>query len=305
MAWFGGSKGKPDTQYDCLVWAVSDPLANDVAVQIHPLKLIERDPNAEQIFREIRKVIERDGDGLHVVLAIDAPLSGVRAIPEGRQKVRRFCEDRLAVGRKVIDRAMGGARKWHPTIQPGMPLAPRVKLLVAELKKKLKMRLWSTGFADHPRLIIECFPAEAIWAAKRLGGYAAHTSGTAIKSYKKQQGKVLSASKVETFVGDVLLSSFEPLTDLPNHWPKMVKKLISRMLQRKDWGKDGNYKGGKFLDDVVDSAICLATALSYANGFAHVWYDPENPDDGHIIGPGHCRNSSPEGPDLYENLHHP
>ena len=66
----------------------------------------------------------------------------------------------------------------------------------------------------------------------------------------------------------------------------MVQKLICLMLQRKDWGKDGNYRGGKLLDDVVDSAICLATALSYANGFAHVWYDPENPDDGHIIGPG-------------------
>jgi hypothetical protein len=69
---------------------------------------------------------------------------------------------------------------------------------------------------------------------------AAAISGTAIKSYKKQQGKLLSASDIENLVGDVLLSSFEHLTGLPNHWPTMVQKLISLMLQRKGWGKDGN-----------------------------------------------------------------
>ena len=286
MAWFGGTKGRPDTQYDCLVSAISDPLANNLAVHIHPLKLHERDRNAEQIFGEIRNVIEPHGNRLHVVLAIDAPLSGVRAIPKGRQKVCRFCEDRLGVGRQFIDLAMGGAKNWHPTIQPGMPLAPRVQLLVTKLERELNMQRWSTRFTDHPRLIIECFPAEAIWAAKRLGGYPAHTSGTAIKSYKKQQGKLLSASDVETLVAGVLLSSFKHLTGLPNSWPTTIQELISWMLQRKGWGKDGNYRGGKLLDDVVDSAICLATALSYANGIAHVWYDPENPDDGHIIGPG-------------------
>jgi hypothetical protein len=107
--------------------------------------------------------------------------------------------------------------------------------------KELNMQRWSTRFADHSRLIIECFPAAAIWAAKRLGGYPARTSGTAIKSYKKQQGKLLSESDTENLVGDVLLSSFEHLTGLPNHWPTMVQKLISLMLQRKGWGKDGNY----------------------------------------------------------------
>jgi hypothetical protein len=106
--------------------------------------------------------------------------------------------------------------------------------------KELNMQRWSTRFSDHSRLIIECFPAAAIWAAKRLGGYPARTSGAAIKSYKKQQGKLLSASDIEKIsVGDVLLSSFEQLTGLPNHWPTMVQKLISLMLQRKGWGKMG------------------------------------------------------------------
>lgn len=286
IAWFGGSKGRADTQHDCLVSAVSDPLAEDVSLHINPIKLKDRDQEAGQIFCEIKNVIEARGAGLNVVLAIDAPLQGVRAIPDDRQKVRRFCEDRLSAGRQAIDRAKGGAMGWHPTIQPGIPLAPRVQALVTKLEKELKMQCWRSEHGDHPRLIIECFPAEAIWAAKRLGSYKAHTSGVAVKAYKRQQGVLLSASKIEALVNDVLLKSFEDMTGVPDHWPMMVKTLISQMLKRKGWGEDGNFRGGKFLDDVVDSAICLATALSYANGKAHVWHDSKNSDDGHIIGPG-------------------
>lgn len=49
---------------------------------------------------------------------------------------------------------------------------------------------------------------------------------------------------------------------------------------------DDCYRGGKLVDDAVDTMICLATALSYARGCAHVWQDPGRLDDGHIIGPG-------------------
>jgi Protein of unknown function (DUF429) len=287
MAWFGGSKGRPDSQHDCLVWSVSDPQAKVVELCINTVKLVDRDPDAEQIFCEIKSVIEKCGEPLNVVLAIDAPLQGVRAVPNGRQKVRRFCEERLSAGRQAIDREMGGARGWHPTIQPGIPLAPRVQKLMAKLENQLNMQCWSPELAAPSRLIIECFPAEAIWAAKRLGGYSLHPTGDAVKAYKKQQGKILSATEIESFVTGVLLNSFEQITGMPDLWPVMVRSLISQMLRREDWGsKDGRFRGGKFLDDVVDSALCLAAALSYANGKAHVWYDPENADDGHIIGPG-------------------
>ena len=40
------------------------------------------------------------------------------------------------------------------------------------------------------------------------------------------------------------------------------------------------------LDDVVDTMLCLAVAIAYSNGIAHLWFDEEFPDDGHIIGPG-------------------
>ena len=57
------------------------------------------------------------------------------------------------------------------------------------------------------------------------------------------------------------------------------------------------------LDDVVDSLICLATAISYSAGLAHVWQDLNQPLDGHIIGPGSMQElhtgvtsvSAPEG----------
>jgi hypothetical protein len=286
IAWFGGSKGRPDTQHDCLVSAVCDPLAEAAALHTNPIKLKERDQEAEQIFGEIKRVIEDRGSGLNVVLAIDAPLQGVRAIPDGRKKVLRFCEDRLNVGRQAIDRVMGGSRRWNPTIQPGMPLARRVQMLVAKLEGELQMKCWSPRFADHPKLIIECFPSEAIWAAKRLGGYSTHSTGNTVRAYKRQQGVLLSRRKIEALVADVLLNSFEQLTGMPEHWPMMVKTLISQMLEREDWEKDGCFRGGKLLDDVVDSAICLATALSYANSKTHVWHDSENSNDGHIIGPG-------------------
>lgn len=286
IAWYGGSKGKPDSQYDCLVSAIYDPNADEVPLVIKPIKLIDRDEKAEHIFCEIKKVIEDDGVGLNVVLAIDAPLQAISKVPKGRKKARRTCEDVLSNGRQGIDRLMGGACGWHPTIQPGIPLPPRVENLVHKLKE-LKMRCWSPENSEHSKLIIECFPAEAIWAAKRLGGYL-DLSADVVKVYKKQQGEKLLDGNVRSLVTNVLLNSFENLTGLPDQWKKMVRnELIHQMLSRKDWRNiDGSYKGGKFLDDVVDSAICLATALSYANGTAHVWHDLNNPNDGHIIGPG-------------------
>lgn len=48
--------------------------------------------------------------------------------------------------------------------------------------------------------------------------------------------------------------------------------------------------GGKFLDDVISTMICLATSFCYVHGIAHVWYDPHQAGDGHIIGPGFENN---------------
>ena len=104
IAWYGGSKGKPDTQYDCLVSAISNPRTEVGEVKIHPLKLKDRDLEAEQILEKIDQVIKEYKGDLHVVLAIDAPLQGSHQNPEDGKKAFRLCERRLSSGRQAIDR---------------------------------------------------------------------------------------------------------------------------------------------------------------------------------------------------------
>ena len=69
-------------------------------------------------------------------------------------------------------------------------------------------------------------------------------------------------------------------------WDNLVDQLLERILQDKQWKTDELYPGGKMLDNVVDTMLCLSTAISYSVGNAHVWLDEPNPEDGHIIGPG-------------------
>ncbi|WP_144054830.1 hypothetical protein [Rhodopirellula europaea] len=66
----------------------------------------------------------------------------------------------------MIDKAAGGAKGWQPNIQPGAPLAPRIEALIDGLPSQFK--LWTPENSGEHKLAIECFPAEAIWAAKRM-----------------------------------------------------------------------------------------------------------------------------------------
>jgi hypothetical protein len=72
-------------------------------------------------------------------------------------------------------------------------------------------------------------------------------------------------------------------------WGTLVEAALAWMIADPTWQTNGVYRGGKLLDDVVDTMICLATSLSYAKRNAHVWHDSTHPDDGHIVGPG-CQN---------------
>ena len=67
--------------------------------------------------------------------------------------------------------------------------------------------------------------------------------------------------------------------------------MLAEILVDEEWRKGENYPGGKMLDDVVDSMLCLATAISYTSDNAHVWHDLKHPKDGHIIGPGNTRQT--------------
>jgi hypothetical protein len=108
---------------------------------------------------------------------------------------------------------------------------------------------------------------------------------TCAKAYKRQFGNRLAAVQVQRVVHDVLDAFAKPSGE-PCNWTNAVDEAIRWMLNDDTWRSDDVYRGGKLLDDVVDSMICLATALSYVNGCSHVWQHPDHLEDGHIIGPG-------------------
>jgi predicted RNase H-like nuclease len=136
------------------------------------------------------------------------------------------------------------------------------------------------------KLVIECFPAEAIWAMKRLNRFPEEHTAAMVKSYKNQEGSTLTGQQVAALTCNVL-NGFAADSGYPAAWSVLVEHAIDWMCSDATLQEaPGQYRGGKLLDDVVDSMICLATSLSYAHGRHHVWQDIGRRDDGHIIGPG-------------------
>jgi hypothetical protein len=296
VAWFGGSAGDRDSQYDCLAWTLLNCRADQpltVLSHLERFALQNRDPDASQLLREIGTLLETYRSVDRVMFAIDAPVQAASrphlparaaSAPAGSIKPRA-CEKYLSRHRQRIDSLMGGAGDWYPNIQPGAPLAPRVMNLLAGLDR-LGFRLWTDADRAAARLVIECFPAEAIWAMKRLGRYDAALTGTQVKCYKAQENTLLAAQHVTALVHTVL-DGFAADSGNAGVWNILVEHALDWLLADATWRTaPDQYRGGKLLDDVVDSMICLATALSYAHGRAHVWQDPDRADDGHIIGPG-------------------
>ena len=151
--------------------------------------------------------------------------------------------------------------------------------------QKLGFSLWTREKQHNQKIVIECFPAEAIWAIRQLGYYSNPVNVTCVKAYKGQKGILFSAEQIKNLVHDVL-DAFTPVIGSAVDLPSLVNKTISQMLSDPAWRVNGYYRGGKYLDDAVDTMICLVTSLSYAYHLAHVWQNPQHADDGHIIGPG-------------------
>jgi hypothetical protein len=297
IAWFGGAANNPDSQHDCLGWISfpgSSGRSSQVEYGLKRFKLPERDSDATVLLREIRELLSTNKNASRVVFAIDAPIQAnernhlpLRRPAPGQGEIeRRACENYLSIKRQFIDLRAGGADRWHPNIQPGAPLATRVQCLVKGLAQ-FGFELWEEEKKDSEKLVIECFPAEAIWAMKRLGCYLENLTAQDVKAYKKQNGQLLTAEQVKRFVHDAL-NAFAKPTRVPKIWEEFItNNLLIWMLQDPTWqNQDNLYRGGKLLDDVVDTAICLATAVSYVFGDSHVWQDENCPEDGHIIGPG-------------------
>ena len=284
IAWFGGSKGDSKSQYDCLGTVVISPGGVQQKPNIRRVKLIDRDYDSKQLLQAVDELLGEYESIEKVIFALDAPIQAIeRGLPE-RQPVplkgtikRRACENSL-------DRSISGNDGWRPKIQPGAPLAPRVISVLAGLKKR-GFTLWTREKKHSSKLIIECFPSEAVWAVKQLGYYPKDAIAACVKAYKKQEGVFLSARQVELLVHDVL-DAFGPATGNAELWSGIVGETVDWLLNDPTWQKSGQYRGGKLFDDVVDTMICLATSLSYAYHTAHAWQDTQQPNDGHIIGPG-------------------
>ena len=296
IAWFGGSKGDSYSQYDCLTWALLDRGASgtwSLTAHLKRVKLRDRDPTASQLIDAIRELLENHSTVGRVLFALDAPVQAIRDpnLPERASQPpkgtieQRACEKYLGRYRQAIDKEAGGADNWHPNIQSGAPLAPRVKNLLAGLRR-LGFALWTRATADAPKLVIECFPAEAIWAMKRLDRFDPLFTASRVKCYKDQGGSLLTRAQVEDLTRTVL-DAFSEDTGNSKLWDAVVGHALTWMYSDLTWrARNDRFHGGKLLDDVVDSMICLATALSYAHDQAHLWQDPDHTDDGHIIGPG-------------------
>lgn len=296
VAWFGGSAGDRDSRYDCLAWACLTPgggTGRPWSGGLERVALPDRDPRGDRLLGAIDVLLETHGAAGRVVFAVDAPVQasprprlGVRPASPKRGEVQpRACDRYLGRCLKAIDRAAGGSGGWHPNVQPGAPLPPRVMNLLSGLRQR-GFSLWTEADRGAIKLVIECFPAEAIWAMRRLGRYPPSATAERVKEYKGQRGTHLTSQQVRDRVR-LVLGGFAADSGDPGHWGRLVDDAVARMLADRTWQPDpGKYRGGKLLDDVVESLICLATASSYAHGLSHVWQDPDDPDDGHIIGPG-------------------
>jgi hypothetical protein len=284
LAWHGGSANDRSSQFDFLAAAVVNERGVILGTHLKRIALLNRDPDGSLTAGAVKDLIADSGSvDSRIILAIDAPLQTNQV---NISKQYRACERHFSTHRKWIDKRAGGSNGWHPNLQPGALLTERVKMVLHQLQQELGFQLWLGAEDSSDRVVIECFPAEAIWAAKRMGYYPESFTSTRVKAYKAHKGCNLTVTQVRSLVEDVLLDGFKFSTQTPQAWVCLVEELLTWMLNEQPKGKDGLYRVGKWLDDAVDSTLCLSTAICYALNRAHVWQDQDNPTDGHIIGPG-------------------
>ncbi len=291
IAWFGGSANNKDSQYDNIGLVLISPHNKQPQFSLTRVRLKNRDLDAVQLLTAVDCLLNKYQNIGRIVFAVDAPIQADdRSLPARSPNLskgtvqRRACENHLDNQRRHLEKSKGRNDGWRPKIQPGAPLAPRVTSLLDGLQHR-GFTLWTHKDQCAERLVIECFPAEAIWSMRQLGHYPISANATSVKAYKVQKGILLSSEQVKHLVHDVL-DAFSQVTASTAHWPFLVNKTIDQLLSDSTWQVNGYYRGGKYFDDVVDTMICLATSLSYACNQAHVWQDPQHTNDGHIIGPG-------------------
>lgn len=325
FAWWGGGRSRR-SQTDTLVFAqINGEQASPLKLKRVDLsKTYNRDakdtepncdPDAGLVLYAVQEVIARHAGEGRVVLAVDAPLRAKPReplLPARSRKADRNLDREVKPGKRMAYRqcdqaardALGqfGDKKWQHIckIQPGAPLCPRVEAFVNGLLT-LGFQFYS-GSAAEPahRVLLECFPSEALWALGIKGRFGTVSPGEA-KEYKREKirdPQIWNSPKTMELrpwptvlswiyrglygfghrdvlgVAEVVFTDW--MADLTRHLfrDKLVMDADRRCASR-----------GKQLDDVVESVNCFLTAVSFVRNCAHVWIG-EDPADGHIIGPG-------------------
>jgi hypothetical protein len=168
-------------------------------------------------------------------------------------------------------------------IQPGAPLPPRIAAVVEKLA--------AAGFGLYlrpevplsKRVLIECFPNEVIWSAGALGCFGKSTFNSMV-AYK-QMGKSRTVLPLDLLEG-VCAHTLRPCLEVAGLNAEAWFSSFWKWLSADQFVVSGGVgTTGKCFDDAIDSMLSLIAAASLVDGHAHV-YQGDNPQDGHIVGPG-------------------
>lgn len=273
------------------------------------------DPDASLVLRTVQEVMASHAGQSRVVLAVDAPLKALDRphLPDRSRKADKKASQGQKPGKaleyrqcdQIARKGLGvegdeGCWRHVWNVQPGAPLCPRVVALVKGLHG-LGFQLYSDPATDiGDRLLIECFPGEALWSLGTRGTFAPYLAGEA-KEYKQERLSDprlwdLPAREAWRPWPTVLCWVYQGLYGFTDRdvlgvaeegfagWmADLMKALLADDLVMDKSRR--NARRGKQLDDVVESVNCFLTAVSFVRNRAHVWIG-DDPADGHIIGPG-------------------
>lgn len=310
VAWWGGSAKSESAQTETIASAVrKGGRWRDFGfqrIQLTPTPEAARDrftanadPRAEDLARAITARAGAERDVAHVVVGLDAPLLA-RPRPSLPRRSRETmkpgsCADRAC---EVAFRAnvKPSPKGWRSVnIQPGAPLFPRIEHLVAALGTQ-RFRVYEGPAKALPtRVLVECFPNDALWSAGVLGTRFAGFSFRDVASYKKlgRVARVWPASVLRAMTDFYV----RPVAEIAGLDAKTTDTLLDRMWRffasdahltgsaRGAGGARGAIVVSKALDDALDSTLTLLCAIALADGRAHVHLG-DDPRDGHVVGPG-------------------
>lgn len=327
FAWWGGGSDER-SQTDTIFFAAvrgdqADPLSMRRIVlktTFNPEAAVTApncDADAALVLAAVEEAVTSQRDASRVVLAVDAPLQALdrpdlpprsrkmeRRTAEGEETAKglkpRQCEEAARKGLQEDRGKSGWKHVWN--IQAGAPIPPRVAALVAGLKR-LGFELYRTPDESlGRRVLIECFPGEALWALGVLGHFDGYRPGEA-KEYKVERwadprlwGEPAATGKrpwpdvlgwvYRGLYGFGALGVLGVPPEVFRGWmADLTRHVLTDDLIPVKTDPLRRPRRGKPLDDLVESMNCFLTAVSFARGRAHVWLG-DDPQDGHIIGPG-------------------